>query len=942
MNRSHLKAWILTGSIVSGLLYVQSIAAQVIPDATLPAGELSQVTGNPNVQIDGGARRGGNLFHSFSQFSIPTGGSAYFNNVVDVQNIFSRVTGGSVSNIDGLIRANGTANLFLLNPNGILFGPNASLNLGGSFVGTTANAIGFPNGEVFSSDATKPLPSQLLTINPNAFFFNQLAAQAIINQSTANKETGLRVPAAQSLLLVGGDIRLEGGRIVSPASRVELGAVAGLGSVGLSQTAGEWRLSFPNDLVRADVSLNNRSRIDVRAGGGGSIAVTARNLTMNQTSFLQVGINSGLGFVGASAGNLTIDATETVTLKDVSLLVNYVDSKATGNAGNINILTGSLYLINGSQLFASTYGNGNAGKVNINARERVSFAGEGDTGFSLVSSGAFSSADRGAVGNGNDINIETGSLSMTGGAGLYAITIGKGNAGSINIVAREGVSFDGVARLGGPTGAFSSIEQSGIGNAGNINIRTRSLSVTGGAGLLALTEGNGNAGDIIVIADAANFSGVSNSGLASGMLTSNTATANGQGGNIKITAGTLSIQDGAVLTARTYNRFDSGNITLNVNTLNLTGGGKLLTTTHSSGRAGNTIINATDKINISGFDPTFADRVARFGELTNTISASSGLFANTEPNSTGRSGDIHLSTETLNIQNQGKVTVSSLGTGSAGNLLVDADRIFLNNQGSIRADTNGGGGDINVRSPFILLRNGSNITTNATGANIPGGNITTDTRFLIAVPNEDSNISANSENFRGGNVRINAFSLFGIRPSPISTPLSEITATGATSALSGTIDVITAGIDPTSGLVALPTELADQSGLIAQGCPADRGNSFVITGRGGLPPTPEQQLDDDAEWSDRRRLVVGQQVDSRGGHGLRRERSTERNTQTRRHEESFNSKFKTQNSKLPDTPIIEATGWRITPAGEIFLVADTPDPTVQNRLNQFVACQGRR
>ncbi|NMF66120.1 two-partner secretion domain-containing protein [Brasilonema octagenarum] len=942
MNRSHLKAWILTGSIVSGLLYVQSIAAQVIPDNTLPAAERSQVTGNPNVQIDGGARRGGNLFHSFSQFSIPTGGSAYFNNTADVQNIFSRVTGGSVSNIDGLIRANGTANLFLLNPNGILFGPNASLNLGGSFVGTTANAIGFPNGEVFSSDATKPLPSQLLTINPNAFFFNQLAAQAIINQSTANKETGLRVPAAQSLLLVGGDIRLEGGRIVSPASRVELGAVAGLGSVGLSQTAGEWRLSFPNDLVRADVSLNNRSRIDVRAGGGGSIAVTARNLTMNQTSFLQVGINSGLGFVGASAGNLTVDATQTVTLKDVSLLVNYVEPGATGNAGNINILTGSLDLINGSQLFANTYGNGNAGQVNVNARERVSFAGEGDTGFSLVSSGAFSSVAQGAVGNGSDINIETGSLSMTGGAGLYAITFGKGNAGNINIVARERVSFDGIARSGSPTGAFSSIEQSGIGNAGNINIRTRSLSMTGGAGLLALTEGNGNAGDIIVIADAANFSGVSNSGLASGMLTSSSATANGQGGNIKITAGTLSIQDGAVLTARTYNRFDSGNITLNVNTLNLTGGGKLLTTTHSSGRAGNTIINATDKINISGFDPTFADRVARFGELTNTISASSGLFANTEPNSTGRSGDIHLSTETLNIQNQGKVTVSSLGTGSAGNLLVDADRIFLNNQGSIRADTNGGGGDINVRSPFILLRNGSNITTNATGANIPGGNITTDTRFLIAVPKEDSNISANSEDFRGGNVRINAFSIFGIQPSLVSTPLSEITATGATSALSGTIDVITAGIDPTSGLVALPTDLADQSGLIAQGCPADRGNSFVITGRGGLPPTPEQQLDDDAEWSDRRRLVVGQQVDSRGGHGLRRERSTERNTQTRRHEESFNSKFKTQNSKLPDTPIIEATGWRITPAGEIFLVADTPDPTVQNRLNQFVACQGRR
>ncbi|MHC5771493.1 MAG: filamentous hemagglutinin N-terminal domain-containing protein, partial [Nostoc sp.] len=241
MNRSHLKAWVLTVSIVSALLCAQSSAAQVIPDATLPVGERSQVFGNPNMQIDAGARRGGNLFHSFSQFSIPTGSSAYFNNAVDVQNIFSRITGGSISNIDGLIRANGTANLFLLNPNGILFGPNASLNIGGSFVGTTANAIGFPNGEVFSSDATKPLPSQLLIVNPNAFFFNQLTPKPIVNQSTANS-TGLQVPARQNLMLVGGAVQLENGRLTSPGSYVEFGGVGGVGTVSLSKAREDWRL----------------------------------------------------------------------------------------------------------------------------------------------------------------------------------------------------------------------------------------------------------------------------------------------------------------------------------------------------------------------------------------------------------------------------------------------------------------------------------------------------------------------------------------------------------------------------------------------------------------------------------------------------------------------------------------------------------------------------
>ncbi|MEH1930052.1 two-partner secretion domain-containing protein [Nostoc sp.] len=1172
MNRSRLKVWILTSSIVSPLLYVQSIAAQVIPDATLPAGERSQVSGNPNVQIDGGARRGGNLFHSFSQFSIPTGGSAYFNNAADVRNIFSRVTGGSISNIDGLIRANGTANLFLLNPNGILFGPNASLNIGGSFVATTATAIGFPNGEVFSSDATQPLPSQLLRINPNVLFFNQLAAQSIINQSTANNGTGLQVPAGQSLLLVGGNVQLEGGQITSPGSRVELGAVAGQGIVGLSGTAGDWRLSFPNNVALSDVALSNSALIDVRAGSGGSIGVTARNLSLNQVSRLRAGINDGLGFAGAQAGDIQLDTTETINLADSSEIRNEVRPGGTGNAGNINITTGSLYLTNGGVVLARTYGQGDAGSVNINAHDTVSWNGN-RTGVGNI-------VDQTGIGNAGSINITTGSLSLSNNAELSSVTRGQGNAGSININAREHVSIDGDG-----TYVFNYVDGSGIGNAGSINITTESLSLTRGSQLISYTAGRGNAADInittrgsmslqggqlssftqgdgdagnimitagslsvteagqfnaltfgqgragnvkIVVRDAVSFDGVDSDGTASGVLTGVEDTASGQGGDLSITAGSLSLTNGATLSALTLGQGSAGNINItardavlldgsaregtgifatvaetgvgnggtinlragslsiigegaiaadtngqgqggNINldvkgTLLLSGGrtaptgessritlgvqpkgngsggdlqinagslvltngglikvstqgqgdagnidiradrtdisgsvpssglpsglfsssdttgnagditintqtfriadaaalstrsrgdgqggditvnaarsfevingGQLITTTFGRGQAGSISVNAADQIAIAGSDLNYAARLAKFPNpvdrlVANAISetgAASGLFANTEPNSTGRSGNIQISTETLNIQNQAEVTVSSSGTGSAGSLFVDADRIFLNNQGSIRADTSGGGGNINLRSPLILLRNGSNITTNATGANIPGGNIGIDTRFLVAVPNEDSNISANSEDFRGGNVRINAFSIFGIQPSLVSTPLSDITATGATSALSGTTDVSTAGIDPTSGLVALPTDFVDRSGLIAQGCPANQGNSFVISGRGGLPPTPEQQLDDDANWQDRRRLVANQQVDG-GGQGDTKTASI------------LNSQLSIPNSPpLPHTPIIEATGWLITPTGEISLVASTPDPTMQNRLKWSVVC----
>ncbi|HEY9624387.1 MAG TPA: filamentous hemagglutinin N-terminal domain-containing protein, partial [Crinalium sp.] len=180
--------------------------AQIVPDATL-GHERSLVRGNITTdrglidRIDGGAIRGGNLFHSFSEFNVGTGQRVYFSNPDRITNIISRVTGRSRSDIDGTLGVLGNANLFLINPNGIVFGPNAQLDVNRSFVATTANSVLFPDGFAFS--ATNPTAPPLVTINSPLGLDSWLPTQGAI-ATHGTLQTG------QDLTLAGRDLNLQG------------------------------------------------------------------------------------------------------------------------------------------------------------------------------------------------------------------------------------------------------------------------------------------------------------------------------------------------------------------------------------------------------------------------------------------------------------------------------------------------------------------------------------------------------------------------------------------------------------------------------------------------------------------------------------------------------------------------------------------------------------
>ena len=141
-------------------------SAQLVPDNSLGAESSLLLPGLSNgqipfTQIQGGARRGGNLFHSFRDFNIPVGQGAYFTNPIGVTAIINRVTGSNVSKIFGTLGVLGNANLFFLNPNGIIFGADAQLDLNGSFLASTADSITLSDGNAFS--AKQPSSVRVLT-----------------------------------------------------------------------------------------------------------------------------------------------------------------------------------------------------------------------------------------------------------------------------------------------------------------------------------------------------------------------------------------------------------------------------------------------------------------------------------------------------------------------------------------------------------------------------------------------------------------------------------------------------------------------------------------------------------------------------------------------------------------------------------------------------------
>ncbi len=878
----------LTGGLAIILFPHVSTLAQITPDTTLGA-ESSVITPNINIkgatadQIDGGAIRNSNLFHSFREFNIKDGQRVYFSNPTGINNILGRVTGNNLSNILGTLGVNGNANLFLINPNGIVFGQNASLDLGGSFIGSTANAIKFSDSTEFSAIASQDKPLLTVTAPLGLQFGDNLGSIQVQGNGQGQRFTSelvepidaLRVQPNQTLALVGGNLALEGGTIKTAGGRIELGSVAGSGVVSLTPIDTGFALGYADVPTFGDIRFSGGAVIDASGAGGGDIQVQGRRVTLQDGSQIEA---STLG--AESGGTLNVKASESIELigatpdgESFSGLNAFVYPEATGVGGNVAVATDQLIVRDGGEITTATFGEGQGGNISVETKQLIvqdgaqvqaATLGGGDAGNLTVSaqqsieligrtpdnqfpSGLFTSVERGAMGNGGSLSIATGRLIVRDGAQITAGTFGQGDAGNLTVLASEFMEVVGASADGqSPSIVFTSVAPGGTGNGGNLSIATGRLIVQDGAQVVAGTFGPGYAGSLTVSAsESVELIGTSVDGqIGSGLFSSSEEGATGNGGNLSVETGRLIVRDSAEIRTGTFGKGRAGDLKVETGQLIVRDGGQIQAATFGEGDAGNLTVSASDSVEVLG---TSAD--GRF---------LSGLFTSVQRGATGNGGNLSIATGQLIVRDTGQIQSATFGEGNAGSLTVlakesvevvgtSADGKFSSALfTSVSPGAIGDGGNLNVETGRLIVRDSAQITAGTFGKGA-AGNLTISARS-VNLDNQAS-ITTTATSGDGGNITLQLQDLLLLRR------YSQISATAGTTQQDGNGGNITINA-PKGFIVAPPNENSDITANAFQGS----GGKVNINAAGifGLKPLSRQQLEQSLQTTDPTKLNPNQ------------------------------------------------------------------------------------
>jgi filamentous hemagglutinin family protein len=950
--------------------------------------------GVPTEVMAGGAERGQNLFHSFQEFNVEANRNALFLSPnADIRNILARVTGGNPSQILGTLGTfqlvNGAvapseANLFLINPRGIVFGSNARLAVGGSFVASTADSLVFEND--FDFGATNPETPPLLTINVPVGLQYGETAERIRVQGGGLQDffigRGLRGQPERTLALVGGEIDVEGGTLFAPNGRVELGSVAGNSLVSLLPTDAGYTLDYEGVRGFQDIRLSRAAFVGSSGGDSSSIQTQGRNIILTEGSRIIV-FTQGQ----EAGGNLNINATESVKLIGGGGL--FTTTQGGGDGGNLTLKAGQLLVQDGAQVSASTStgSEGNSGSLAVEVEELVRVIGTALNGQSASSI----SAEAFGTGNGGDVRLKARQLLVRDGATVSASTFGEGDGGSLTVEVEELVQVIGTT----PNGQFVSgigAETRGTGNGGDVKLTARQLLVQDGAIVSASTRGEGNSGSLsIEVSDLVQLIGTAPNNLfPSGVFA--TTTSMGDGGNLTLKARQLLVQDGAQVSAGTFQegkggslsvevselvelvgtvpnalspsgisvetsgKGEGGSISLTARQLLVRDGASISASTFGGGKGGSLSVEVSDWVRLIG-SGVFATTQGSGdgGNLTLTarqllVQDGAGISAST--GSEGKGGMLILDVSESILLDRGVLGVVSVASGNAGDLILTTDQLTVQNNSFISVSSPDSlAGNLTITANTLSLNNGEvSAETGVTGAE-EGANITLQDLDLLLLENE-SLISATAlEDANGGNVTINAD--FIVAKSPEGPEGSDIIANafegngGRVSVTSNGLfgiefrpqrtplnditvssqfglagDFIdnTPGIDPSQGLATLPSNLVDPESLIDRSCTPGSAALQSSFIITGRGGIPTSPTDPLSSND-----VVSEWVT------LDTEEETTAVTETPTH----------PTSSTPEQ-IVEAQGWIVNERGQVVLVANAPTVSPHTPRQTSPSCEDIR
>jgi len=863
-------------ALLSGLamlLYLLDVSQAQVTQSGLG----TSVAPNGSVyEIRGGTRSADNLnlFHSFGEFSLGAVESAkFFNTPVapTTSNIFGRVTGGMPSTILGTIDSATEfpgANLWLLNPAGIMFGAGASLNVGGSAHFSTADYLllrdDVGNARLFNSgtQATDLMAWSFTSAPVEAFGFLGPNFAAIEVQGSS-----LSVPTGQALSLVGGDVTMTGGSLTAPGGQINLASVTSPGEVGVSG----WQL--PSSVNGGTVTLSGGATVDVSGDGAATVVIRGGQLMMD-SAVIAAGYTGAVDNVAANAVDINVQGDVTIRNGGVFL----VSSAATGGAGDVQITGQNIQIEDGSAILLIT-GDAVGSNLSITAPQ-VSFTG----GSGIVS-------DSSGMGSGGTIAIAAAnSFSVSGGSSIFTNASGDGNGGSVTIAAGSTLLADqGFIQTGasgaGPAGDITvqggvlnatsggSIQSGGgIASSGTVTINADVVSLSGqfdpfSPSRIENLGGSGPTGDVIITArqfllqDGAKIS-TESPGQQGGNIAIEATEAvsissggrvsigvqNVAGGSVSISAPMIAL-DGGIVETPTGGTGTAGSVALNAGTLTLANGSVIRSdTTQGLANGGAVMGTASDSISLSGGSTIRSNSVQGGGNAGaisliagNSVSLSgigTGLFSETQGAGTG--GAIAVHGNQVQLNNEATISAKSSGTGPAGNISIgkDApvDALVMQQSSSITTESaESGGGGIEIQARRLVQLTGSSITTSVHGGGGDAGNITIDPQAVIV---EGSQILAQAFGGNGGNISIAAGVFFA-------DPTSTISAS-STLGVSGTVDIQAPVTNLSGTLAPLPAEIVQAAGLLQARCAArlagGTSGSFVVAGRDGLPLEPGGML----------------------------------------------------------------------------------------------------